>query len=135
MQHTLLCAKASSDVIPSVQNSSKIVQSTYAMNPDVYTVISQDFVDSIATNLYVGWNLRVFVNRQFHATYIIVCQKASSKCNTYCAEFLQNCTEYVCNESRCIKSQFTRSVHAIWTLLVANCSNKPVCQDSSHTVE
>ena len=101
------------NVIPSVQNSAKIVQSMYAMNPDVYTVSSQDFVDSIATNLYVGWNLHVFVNRQFHATYIIVCQKASSECNTYCAEFLQNCTEYVCNESRCEKE----SVHK--TLLVA----------------
>ena len=70
------------NVIPSVQNSSKIVQSMYAMNQDVYTVSSQDFVDSIATNLHGASNWRVFVNHQFHATYITVHQKASSECNT-----------------------------------------------------
>ena len=43
----------SSDIEPIYQNSSKIIQSMYAMNPNVYIVSSQDFVDSIATNLYV----------------------------------------------------------------------------------
>ena len=45
------------------------------MNPDVYTVSSQDFVSSIATNLYGACKLRVFVHRNFHGTYSTVHQK------------------------------------------------------------
>ena len=56
-----------------------MIQSAYAMNPNVYLFISQDFVDSIATNMYVAWNLRVVVNCQYHGTNSTVCQKESSK--------------------------------------------------------
>ena len=76
MQHTVLCTKRHlPNVIPSLHNSSKIIQSTYAMNPDVYRVSSQDFVDSIATNLY--------------AAYFQMCScKPSKVCNIqYCGHF------------------------------------------------
>ena len=76
MQHTVLCAKRNLPYIKlSYENSSKIIQSMYAMNPDVYTVSSQDFVGSIATNLYGACKLHVVVHHHFHGTYSTVCQK------------------------------------------------------------
>ena len=56
----------------------------YAMNPDVYTVSSQDFVESIATNLYGASGTGTYSCKLSGRciTYITVHQKASSKCNT-----------------------------------------------------
>ena len=52
MEQTVLCAKRNlPNMKHSLQNSSKIIQSAYTMNPNVYRFISQDFVQSAATNL------------------------------------------------------------------------------------
>ena len=46
--------------------------------PKLYRVISQDFVDRTATNLYDAFLQCVFANHHRKATYSIVCQQESS---------------------------------------------------------